>query len=106
MRDMNLHDNIDTTFNYWCTNYECSNNKMIKIKKKRKLVDEPEYCSVCESRLKLAGEEYNCIATFGSKTSEQKKEIIKKRAKEHDRTKMKDRVPEIRKRIINNSLKK
>jgi len=105
MRDKAFYDDLGTTYNYRCTNYECSNKGLIKIKKRRGDVNIPEYCHKCESVLKLVGEEFNNVALFGSKTPEQKKEIIKRRAKEHDRTKMKDRTQEIRKRIINNSLK-
>lgn len=105
MRDKEFYNDLEATFNYRCLNYECSNKGLIKIKKKRGELESPEYCHKCESRLKLVGEEYNCLGAFSSKTPQEKKEIIKKRAKEHDRTKMKDRVPEIRKRIINNSLR-
>lgn len=98
--------NLITTFNYKCLNSsQCGNKGLIQVSKLRSEQDTDEFCSVCNTKLKLVGEVYNCIATFGSKTPEQKKEIIKKRAKEHDRKKMNDRVHEVRKRIINNSLR-
>lgn len=40
------------------------------------------------------------FANFRAKSPEQRKEVIKKRAKEHNRAKMKDRIPEVRKRLL------
>lgn len=37
---------------------------------------------------------------FAAKSPEQKKEILKKRAHNHNMTKMKDRIPEVRKRLL------
>ena len=103
MKDTSLWADLDANFNYRCLNWDCSNKKIIKVTKKRRDESRDEFCPECGNKLKLIGEEYNCIATFGSKTSEEKKAILKKRASEHNRTKMKDRVAEIKKRIIKNN---
>ena len=68
-------------------------------------------CEDCGSQLEYIEEETNgqinvYFASFGSQSPERKKEILKKRADEHNRTKMKDRTAEIKKRFINaNKLK-
>lgn len=95
---------MDRVYNYWCLNDECTVTKKVRRMKDEALINEPEYCSECGEPLKLVGEECNCIALFSSKSPEEKKRILKKRASEHNRTKMKDSVAEIKRRIIKNSL--
>lgn len=86
-------------YNYRCLNSDCK-EKFVKVWRDSGDINTPEPCPTCEVAMKLMGEEYNCLALFSSKSSEEKKEIIRKRAAEHTRTKMKDRVHEVRKRIL------
>ena len=76
-----------------------------------KRFDHNKDCEKCKEKLEYIEEETNgdinfYFASFGSQSPERKKEILKKRADEHNRTKMKDRTAEIKKRFINaNKLK-
>jgi len=97
---MKNNENIMNTYNYKCLNGFCENRSIIQVSKIRAEKDNFELCIRCRKPMKLMGETYNCFATFGSKTPEQKKEIIKKRANDHNKTKMKDRVQEVRKKFL------
>lgn len=88
------------TYNYRCLGSGCSQTKLQHVIKLESEKDEPEFCRECGSSMKLIGEVYNCFASFGSKSSEEKKIILKKRASDHTKAKMKDRVTEVRKRIV------
>jgi len=92
-----------STYNYSCINPECGSRSIIRISKDNSLKDRDEFCKKCGKSMKILGEVYNCVATFDSKSSEEKKSILKRRADEHNKTKMKDRVPEVRKRILGGS---
>lgn len=88
-----------STYNYRCL-AGCGETGLQRVFKASAEKDSPTPCSKCGSPMKLMGEVYNCFASFGSKSPEEKKEVIKKRANEHTKTKMKDRVHEVRKRIL------
>ena len=65
-------------------------------------------CSSCGEMMeyiddKKEGDINVYFASFNAKSTEQKKEILKKRAHLHNKTKMKDRIPEVRKRILGQS---
>ena len=82
-----------------------------KFDEKINKLNHEQKCEDCGSQLEYIPEETNgeinvYFASFGSQSPERKKEILKKRADEHNRTKMKDRTAEIKKRFINaNKLK-
>ena len=90
---------MNRKYNYRCLNSDCKET-FIKAWRDSENLTTPELCPTCQSEMKLMGEEYNCVALFSSKSNEEKKVILKKRAAEHTKTKMKDRVQEVRKRII------
>ena len=82
-----------------------------KFDEKINKLNHEQKCEDCSSQLEFIPEQTNGeinvhFASFGSQSPERKKEILKKRADEHNRTKMKDRTAEIKKRFINaNKLK-
>jgi len=82
-----------------------------KFDDKTNKLDHDKHCDFCNDKLEFIPEEKNGeinvhFASFGSQSPERKREILKKRADEHNRTKMKDRTAEIKKRFINaNKLK-
>ena len=82
-----------------------------KFDEKINKLNHEQKCEDCGFQLEHIKEETNgeinvYFASFGSQSPERKKEILKKRADEHNRTKMKDRTAEIKKRFINaNKLK-
>lgn len=104
-----------------CVNQHCEKNNTnhifnfsnVKWKFNNKInkLDHELHCDFCNEKLEYIPEETNgeinvYFASFGSQSPERKKEILKKRADEHNRTKMKDRTAEIKKRFINaNKLK-
>lgn len=69
-------------------------------------LDHDQRCDFCNEKLEYIPEETNgeinvYFCSFNSQSPERKKEILKKRAAEHNRTKMKDRTAEIKKRFVN-----
>lgn len=85
--------------NYYCTNKDCD----IKFQKQTisKEGDENEEpCPVCGQLMKFIGiQSYGGFLSFNSKSDEDKKKILKKRADDHTRTKMKDRIHHIKKKF-------
>ena len=102
-----------------CNNDKCKlyqeivNRDQVRWKFDEKInkLNHEQKCEDCSSQLEHIPEETNgeinvYFCSFGSQSPERKKEILKKRADEHNRTKMKDRTAEIKKRFINaNKLK-
>lgn len=99
-----------------CTNKNCEKNNADhifnfynvrwKFDNKTNKMDHELYCDFCNEKLEYIPEEQKgdinfYFASFGSQSPERKKEILKKRAADHNRTKMKDRTAEIKKRFIN-----
>jgi hypothetical protein len=95
-----------------CTNNDCELKDVIVAENKTRWTADSSgalkhsiRCSKCDSLLEYVpnertGEDINIhFAAFSSKSPEEKKEILKKRASEHNRTKMKDRTIEIRRRL-------
>jgi len=95
-----------------CTNTDC-NVDFFEVSKVRWKFNEKtqkmdEHNILCEScgnkaeyiKTEQEGDINIYFTSFRAKSPEQRKEVIKKRAKEHNRTKMKDRIPEVRKRIL------
>jgi len=74
-------------------------------------LDHSLHCDFCNEKLEFIPEEQKgdinvYFSSFGSQSPERKREILKKRATDHNLTKMKDRTAEIKKRFINaNKLK-
>lgn len=97
-----------------CVNKFCEKNinyifEFAKVKwsfnNETKKLDHNLLCDFCNEKLELIPAEQKgdiniYFAKFRASSIEQRKEIIKKRAKEHNRTKMKDRVQEVRKKLL------
>lgn len=102
-----------------CNNEQCKlyqeivNRDKVRWKFDDKInkLNHEQKCESCESQLEHIEEQQDgdinfYFASFGSQSSERKKEILKKRATEHNQFKLKDRTAEIKKRFINaNKLK-
>jgi transcription initiation factor IIE alpha subunit len=96
-----------------CTNNECKlKDKIFTPDKVRYTADSTGAlhhnitCSKCGSAAEEVKEERDgspinvYFASFSSKSDEEKKAILKKRASEHNRTKMKDRTIAIKRKLI------
>lgn len=94
-------------YNCFCTNVECSekfNTKWIECTEEE---SENITCSVCGEVMKCVGHKmHGGIMDFSSKTSEQKKEIIHKRAVDHFNKTDKGDLANYKKKIINDIRKK
>lgn len=78
---------MDNTYNYWCQDCTCSKNpkgKDFQITKDSEDENKAEFCPNNNSELKLMGESINILASFSSKTPDEKRAILKKRAREHN----------------------
>lgn len=97
-----------------CTNKQCEKfNEEIQIQKVRwkynqiskKMDDHNINCEICKENMQFIEEKKEgnidiYFAKFRASSPEQRKEIVKKRAQQHNLTKMKDRIPEVRKKLL------
>jgi len=96
--------------NFKCENKECENFDKIEFYSKVKYIFKnneliPEiFCVKCNKRLLEIKEERKgdiniYVATFNSKSDQEKRDILKKRADDHTNKKMKDSVQHIKRRF-------
>ena len=77
---------MDVTYNYWCT-HGCYGNDNIPVTKDHSKADDPELCPKCNEPMKRIGRVCNSfLGSFDSRSPQEKKEILKKRARDHERT--------------------
>lgn len=74
---------MNVTYNYWCT-HSCNDGKYIKITKDETEGKREELCPTCNKPMKKMGVLTNFwLGSFDSKSPSEKKEILKKREREH-----------------------
>ncbi len=74
---------MDVTYNYWCT-HSCNESKYIKVKKDESEKDVEEPCPECDKPMKKMGVVTNFwLGSFDSKSSDEKREILKKRERHY-----------------------
>lgn len=84
-----------TKYNYCCINDDCEETQNFHIIKEEEDGDIPEYCLTCKEELKLMGEvPYGGIGKFKMSSPNEKRQILKKRSREHFQKHIKDRQRE------------
>ena len=90
---------MERRFNYYCTNPDGE----VKFQKQcfeNKTFEDEQLCPVCQEPMKCIGENpHGGYASFASKSDDEKRAILSKRASDHTNTKLKDRVHHIKKQF-------
>ena len=81
-------------YKYYCLNDDCEEDFII-IEKPESEKDKKEYCPTCGSELKLMGEFAYSVGKYRMMTSQERKESLLKRSKDHYNKKLKEKKEEM-----------
>lgn len=87
-------------FIYWCPNInECDNRDYVIIEKNKESI---EHCEKCASKMKLMGEKtYGGTQRFKNMSTNEKRNVLKKRSLEHNKKEINDKRNDIDKKFKN-----
>lgn len=92
-----------TTYNYFCTNNDCPEAyNYVHIQKNESEEKEPEFCEHCEQEMKLVG--YIPAGGYlksSAMTRDQRKDMLRKRSKEHAKKEISEKKHEMIKQLDN-----
>ena len=90
-------------YNTYCFNEDCD---LYSIKQEIESEKTDELFCECGSKLKIVGQKtFGGFLRFDSRSSDEKKAMMKKRYREHSNKEVKDKVHEVRKSILGENYK-